>query len=137
MEIERHALNLGMLLVNFQTLEFSIRAFLYEADNVSGEILLERKNLNEFIKGEQVSENAFTNRDSLGQLIDKYNGNAKVSSLGLTILFTFGPDHLLWIVLALGSFAFLGNLKLADLDHLLTRPAKQDLNKTAATVNPA
>ena len=87
-ELDEHALNLGKLTGNFHSLEFALRAFLLEYDEVA-----ERKakrfpqsvTLHDLNQGDVVPDNAFTDYDTLGQLIDKYNGNPKVLSAGLTI----------------------------------------------------
>lgn len=81
MEQEKHTLNLGKLLVNFQSLEFILRAFLYE-NNKNGN---DRFKLDALKEGDILEENAFINYDSLGELINKYNNNPKISSKGLTI----------------------------------------------------
>ncbi|MFC1910483.1 hypothetical protein ACFLXC_04260 [Chloroflexota bacterium] len=86
MELDKYAFHMGSLMVNFQTIEFELRAFLYEAENISGkEIFLDKKAINETIKGDACYVSAITNNDSLGELIYKYNHNSKVKSLGLTI----------------------------------------------------
>lgn len=87
MKQEQHPLNLGKLLVNFQSLEFALRAFIWESEkdtkqDVSSHTELKLDKLKE---GDRVAENAFTNYDSLSVLIDKYNQNPKISSTGLTI----------------------------------------------------
>lgn len=87
MEQEQHPLNLGKLLVNFQSLEFVLRAFLYESEKDmerNGSSYRELK-LDKLKEGDIVAENAFTNYDPLNVLIDKYNRNPKISSAGLTI----------------------------------------------------
>jgi len=85
MEDEQHPLNLGKLLVNFQSLEFVLRAFLLKVENSLEKSFHQSQNLLELNEGAEVPENAFTNYDTLGQLIDKYNSHPKVKSLGLTI----------------------------------------------------
>jgi len=87
MKQEQHPLNLGKLLVNFQSLEFVLRAFTWENEkgtrqDVSSHTELK---LNKLEEGDRVAENAFTNYDSLNVLIDKYNQNPKILSTGLTI----------------------------------------------------
>ncbi len=81
MNQEQHPLNLGKLLVNFQSLEFVLRAFLWESEKDKDKEL----KLYELKKGDIVTENAFTNYDSLNSLINKYNRNPKISSEGLKI----------------------------------------------------
>lgn len=87
MQQEKHPLNMGKLLVNFQSLEFALRAFIWESEkdtrqDVSSYTELK---LNKLKEGDEVTENAFTNYDTLRELIDKYNQNPKISSTGLTI----------------------------------------------------
>jgi len=67
--------------VNFQSLEFVLRAFLWESEKDEDK----KPKLGELKKGEVVAENAFTNYDSLNELIKKYNQNPKISSAGLNI----------------------------------------------------
>ena len=87
MEQEQHPLNLGKLLVNFQSLEFALRAFLWESEKDVGQnsSTYQELKLDNLIEGDMIAENAFTNYDSLNVLIDKYNQNLKISSAGLTI----------------------------------------------------
>lgn len=87
MEQEQHPLNLGKLLVNFQSLEFVLRAFLWESEKdkeQNGSTYRELK-LDKLKEGDIVAEDAFTSHDSLNVLINKYNQNPKISSAGLTI----------------------------------------------------
>jgi len=86
-EQEQHPINLGKLLVNFQSLEFALRAFLWESEKDVGRnsSTYQELKLNQLIEGDMVAEDAFTNYDSLNVLIDKYNQNSKISSAGLTI----------------------------------------------------
>jgi hypothetical protein len=85
MKQEEHPLNLGKLLVNFQSLEFVLRAFLVSDEIASGVSFPQSVNLDGINEGDIVPENAFTNFDTLGQLIVKYNNHPKVISAGLTI----------------------------------------------------
>ena len=85
MEQEQHPLNLGKLLVNFQSLEFALRAFLLKTEDISGSTFPQSKDLYELSEGDEVPENAFTNYDTLSQLIDKYNSNPKIIATGLCI----------------------------------------------------
>lgn len=87
MKQEHHPLNMGKLLVNFQSLEFVLRAFLYESEKImerNGSSYQELK-LDKLKEGETIAENAFTSYDSLYELIDKYNQNERVTKAGLTI----------------------------------------------------
>ena len=65
MTLEEHTLNLGKLIVNLHSLEFSLRVFLCEAHKES--FLIPN------IGQKSVTETHLTNYDSLGQLIGKYN----------------------------------------------------------------
>ncbi len=85
MKDEEHPLNLGKLLVNFQSLEFALRAFLVNDEIALGVVSAQDINLAEMNEGDVVPKNAFTNYDTLDKLIGKYNKNSKVISLGLTI----------------------------------------------------
>lgn len=87
MKQEQHPLNLGKLLVNLQSLEFALRAFLWESEKDKEQNISTYRELklNELKEGGIVDENAFTNYDSLNVLIDKYNQNPRISSSGLTI----------------------------------------------------
>lgn len=85
MSEDKYAENLGKLVTNFQSLEFSLRSFLVNAEIGSGASFPQSANLNTLIAGDLVPENAFTNYDSLGRLIEKYNNYPGVISGGLTI----------------------------------------------------
>lgn len=65
MTLEEHTLNLGKLIVNLHSLEFSLRVFLCEAHK--------EPFLTPNIGHKSVTETHLTNYDSLGQLIKKYN----------------------------------------------------------------
>jgi hypothetical protein len=87
MEQDQHPLNVGKLVVNLQSLEFALRAFLYEItkrtrQNASS---YEELKLDKLKEGDIVEGNAFTNYDDLRTLIIKYNNNPKISSAGFTI----------------------------------------------------
>jgi hypothetical protein len=87
MEQEQHPINLGKLLVNFQSLEFVLRAFLYEStkNTIQNASSHDKLKLDKLKEGDLVGENAFTNYDTLKKLIVKYNNNAKISSANFTI----------------------------------------------------
>ena len=76
---------MGKLLVNFQSLEIALRLFLYNDEIASRVSSPQAVNLNAMNAGDIVAENAFTNYDSLSQLIDKYNNHPNIISTGLTI----------------------------------------------------
>jgi hypothetical protein len=84
--LDKHGLNLGKLVGNFQSLEFILRAFLTNVDIAQkGPLPKSATDMYKMNEGDIVPENAFTNYDTIGQLIEKYNGNPKISSAGLTI----------------------------------------------------
>ena len=85
MEEKQHPLNLGKLLVNFQSLEFALRAFLLKTEEMAGSPFTKFKDLHELSEGDEVPENAFTNYDNLRRLIEKYNDNPKIRAAGLCI----------------------------------------------------
>jgi hypothetical protein len=83
---DKHALNLGKLVGNFQALEFVLRAFLTNAEIAQrGPLPKSATDMHKMNEGDMVPENAFTNYDTLGQLIEKYNKTPKILSAGLTI----------------------------------------------------
>jgi hypothetical protein len=84
-EADKNALWLGKLLSNFQSLEFGLRAFLTNVEIASGSSFPLSENLYDMNEGDIVPENAFTNYDSLAQLIKKYNSHPKVVSDDLKI----------------------------------------------------
>jgi hypothetical protein len=83
---DKHALNLGKLVGNFQSLEFALRAFLTNDEIAQrGSVPKSATDMHKMNEGDIVPENAFTNYDTLRQLIEKYNGTPKILSAGLTI----------------------------------------------------
>jgi len=66
MEPDKHPLNLGKLLVNFQSLEFILRAFLYEKDKRGKPkpLAKDKFTLDAIKKGDILEDNAFTNYDN-------------------------------------------------------------------------
>lgn len=64
---------LGKILGNLQSLEFALRAVLYENESEPHYPLDYGKNLNDLSEGDIVPENAMTDYSSLGQLIDRFN----------------------------------------------------------------
>ena len=85
MRQDQHPLNLGKLLVNLQSIEFALRAFLLKIEEISGSPFTKFKDLHKLHEGDEVPENAFTNYDNLRQLIGKYNDNPKIKAAGLCI----------------------------------------------------
>lgn len=80
-----HALYLGKLVANLQGLEFMLRGFLFNVEDVSEDSFPQLKNLHDMNEGDTVHLNALTNYDTLYVLIKKYNSNQIISSAGLTI----------------------------------------------------
>jgi len=72
MDDRKRTENLGRLVSNIQTLEILLRACIFE-DEITKGISKQSKKNKEFVKGEIVPENAFTNWDTLSDLIRKYN----------------------------------------------------------------
>jgi len=75
-----YAQAVGAIVVNLQSLEFMIRAFLYEKSFPPHGPLPKESNLNAFKVGDCLPENAMTCYDSLGDLIDSYNSVAPVAN---------------------------------------------------------
>jgi hypothetical protein len=83
---EQHLQYLGLLKSNLLSLEFSLRAFLYNhsyRELPKGTVPLGR--LENLKVGQLVKENPLTNFDSLGDLIKKYNQRAKLYPNNLII----------------------------------------------------
>lgn len=68
MTLEEYTFGVGKLIVNLHSFEFALRAFLWNREGGSSWAFLES-----LCEGDTVPENAFTNYDTLGQLIIKYN----------------------------------------------------------------
>jgi hypothetical protein len=66
--LEEYTFALGKLMVNLHSLEFALRAFLWNREGGSSWRFLDGLR-----QGDTVPENAFTSYDTLGQLIAKYN----------------------------------------------------------------
>ena len=73
MELQEYATALGKILANLQSLEFAVRAFLYERGDLPHQPLPSGTDLHDLKVGDTVPENALTSYDSLGQLVDRYN----------------------------------------------------------------
>jgi len=80
MTIQEHSQNLGGLLANFHSLEFMLRAFLHK-HNPDEEKWANGMDVYNYEIGTKLPENSFTNFDSLGQLIKKYNAIAQKNSI--------------------------------------------------------
>jgi len=75
---------MGTLIVNLQSLEFALRAFLHNCETGSanhGEPTF----LENITEGQQLAENAFTNYDALRDLIDKYNNKIRPTNPDLEV----------------------------------------------------
>jgi len=83
--MEKYFEGLGKLVANIQSLEFALRAFLVNYEIASGGTFHQSTNLDDMNEGDIVPENAFTNYDTLRQLIKKYNNNPKILSARLII----------------------------------------------------
>jgi hypothetical protein len=84
-ELDKHALPLGRLVGNLQSLEFALRAFLLNNEVALGMLSHIPRDPNKLTEGDIVPEDAFTNYDNLGELIEKYNHNPRVLAAGLII----------------------------------------------------
>jgi hypothetical protein len=71
--LESHALHLGGLIGNFQSLEFVLRAFLHKQPNARPLGAPYGTDIYLSPVGTTLAESDITSFDSLGQLIDKYN----------------------------------------------------------------
>jgi hypothetical protein len=68
-----HVMYLGKLIGNLHSLEIALRVFLDRLNPVSSSHLPADKSYYQFQIGDSVPENVFTNFDTLGDLVDKYN----------------------------------------------------------------
>lgn len=85
MDADEYNLKLGTLVGNILCLEFVLRAFLINSEIASGRTFPQSVNLNKLKEGDIVPENAFTNNDSLRELINKYNMHPRISTSNLTL----------------------------------------------------
>jgi len=72
-----HALRLGKLLANLQTLEFLLRMYLQQLPNARPVGIPEGEDIYLSAVGSELPESEITSFDSLGQLINKHNQWAK------------------------------------------------------------
>ncbi len=82
---ERHFTNTGKLVVNMQSLEFVLRGFLHNDEIARGITSTTPTDYNKMKQGDIVLKNAFTNYDTLRDLIRKYNSDSRIQSSKLTI----------------------------------------------------
>jgi len=68
-----HVIFLGKVIGNLHSLEIALRSFLNKLSPASSPGLPAGKSYYQLQAGDSVPENAFTNFDSLGDLVDKYN----------------------------------------------------------------
>jgi len=68
-----HVMYLGKVIGNLHSLEIALRAFLDRLNPASSPHLPAGKSYYQLQIGDSVPENAFTNFDTLGDLVDKYN----------------------------------------------------------------
>lgn len=84
MTLEEYTLGLGKILVNFHSLEFSLRMFLRNAEDVAGppepQIVMHQLKV-----GQSVPVNAFSNYDTLGTLVKKFNTLLPTSNQELSV----------------------------------------------------
>ena len=80
MDDRKYAENLGRLVNNMQELEMLLRATLFQDEIARG---ISKQTDKRLVQGEIIPENAYTNWDTLGALIQKYN--KLTISTGLTI----------------------------------------------------
>ena len=84
-KMEEHSLNLGKLVGNLQSLEFALRAFLVNDEISSGGSFSQSVNLHDMDEGDIIPLNAFTDYDTLRELIRRYNSHPRILSADLTI----------------------------------------------------
>lgn len=76
MNLDEHALHLGGLLGNFQSLEFLLRATLSKLPGARPRVIPVGQDIYLSPVGAQLPESDMTSYDSLGQLITKFNATA-------------------------------------------------------------
>jgi len=84
-ESERYYRNTGKLVANMQSLEFVLRAFLHGDEMVRGTTSPTPTEYNKMKQGDIVLKNAFTNYDTLRDLIRKYNSDSRILSAQFTV----------------------------------------------------
>jgi len=72
-DVDQHALQLGQVIGNLQSLEVVLRAFLYREEIREDRSKVTQAGLYDLEVGHSVIENAMTNYDTLGQVFSKYN----------------------------------------------------------------
>ncbi len=71
--LDEHAHSLGKVIANLSTLELSLRVLLYNKEVKENPSLAIQRNLTALKINDLCTVNAFTNYDTLGELISKYN----------------------------------------------------------------
>jgi hypothetical protein len=84
MTIDEYAANLGKLVSNLQSLEFALRAYIAKMREPHYNPNMPA--LDSLTVGQLVPENAFTNYDSLGELIGKFNELRPNDAIDLTLV---------------------------------------------------
>ena len=77
MTLDEHTKNLGSLMANLNSLEFSLRAFFQELPSSRPLGLSDGTDIYSFPVGTELLENEITSYDTLGKLIEKFNAFAK------------------------------------------------------------
>ena len=82
---ENHIVYLGKLIGNIQSFETALRFFLDRLNPASSPCLPAGKFYYQLRVGDSVPENAFTNFDTLGDLVDKYNRAIRQKDAALVV----------------------------------------------------
>ncbi len=80
-----HVTHLGKIIINLQALETGLRAFLHQHSGSASPRLPNGKTYFGLQVGEEVPANAFTNFDTLGQLVAQFNAVVETKDKTLTI----------------------------------------------------
>jgi len=83
MTVDEHCKFLGKLMANFQSLEFFLRAFLQELPSARPIGISYGTDIYSFPVGTELPESEFTSYDSLGLLIQKFNGEMQKQGLSI------------------------------------------------------
>jgi len=80
-KLEEYAFHMGSLMANFQSLEFSLRAFLQNQPDARPIGIPYGQDVYATLIGEEIAESELSSYDSLGELIKKYNQIAEERGL--------------------------------------------------------
>jgi len=127
MKVDSHPYNLGLLLSNFQSLEFALRAFLQNLPDAAPLGIPHGVDIYTCPVGTDLPINAFTNYDSLSDLLKKYN--AEMRKAGGSLIDESLID--LRDALAHGRVAMRGD----NVDHHLVKFSRPVDNKVRVTFN--